>query len=490
MLPKEERAVGFDSATRSIESEGTSLSGDRSLQERLNFYRNKIGMDTEKEDGSKKKFPGPKTRAYLKLAKLVYATTTAISRIGVVRAEGPFVFDADGFRFLDFHCDAGVNNLGHGNDAIHIALIDQIKTNAEHCETHNAPHPNALDLALLLFEESPVRKPAKVFFSNSGAEANEAAHKLCLAYRYYRGETKRRKTVYFLNGFAGRTAGVLAGTTSNPEAQRNPFWTHCDKENSIYLPYPREGENISEIIRKFELLPLKEVDRMLIEVPCQGEGGIIPIDENALYYLSEVCQAEGIFVISDCVQTGMGRTGTLFGADCFSWFKPDILTMGKALGGSLPTGATIFRADLDWRPGEHSNTFGGNPLVMAAGLAAFEETDKILKSGAINNLAHRIENWLRTFYEFNIVTDVRGRGIMWAVEFSTAEIRDRAVELGEEYTAVKGCGLRLMRTGRKAIRIMPPITIDRAILGYGMNLLRDVIGDIDAEEKTKRSFAQ
>ncbi|MBI2056414.1 MAG: aspartate aminotransferase family protein [Candidatus Sungbacteria bacterium] len=477
---EEKRIVELDDATRSIEYDGVPLSGDLSMQERLEIYRK---LQERKRRKRAKKFPGPKTRKLLEKAKEVYATNSASSRIIPVRGNGSFVIDPDGFRFFDFHCDAGVNNLGRGNDTVQNALKKQLRTHNEFSEHHNAPSPLALELAEILAEQSPVAKPAKVFFSNSGAEANEAARKLCLAYRYRRGEKKRRKALYFSNGFAGRTAGVLAATSSRPEVQRDPFWTHCDEENSIYLPYPRDGESWVQWSRAFEKIPLEEIDRVLIEVPCQGEGGIIPISEESLCSLFCGCRDQGILIISDCVQTGMGRTGTLFGADCFSWFKPDILTMGKALGGGLPIGATIFRSDIDWLPGEHANTFGGGPLVMSAALASYVEIKKLLASGAVGHLESKMKSWLISFCEFPIVTDFRGRGAMWAVDFISAEARDRIKRVGEECVEKTGCGLRLLSTGRTAIRLMPPLNTDLAMFSDVMGILRGVLEAVNEEMK-------
>lgn len=430
-----------------------------------------------------KTFPGPKTRKLLEEASEVYATTTRSSRICVKLGNGPFVIDEDGFMFFDFHCDAGVMSLGRGNDFFKRAIRGQLKMNNEFCEFHNAPNRKGVDLASLLVKESPVAKPSKMFFSNSGTEANEAAHKLCLAYRYHRGETGRTKIIYFLNGFAGRTAGNIAGTTSKPGVQQYPFLTHCDKENSCYLPYPRKGEDWSLLCKQFNALPHREIDRMLIEVPCQGEGGIIPIAEEALRWLVGRCRDEGIFVISDCVQTGMGRVGSLFGCDVFPWFEPDILTLGKALGGGPPIGATIFHKRLDYDPGEHANTFGGGPMVMSAALAMYAEMKKFLAGGEVKQLESKIKQWLIAFCEFPIVTDFRGMGGMWGIDFLNTEIRNRVQRAGEELVNKTGCGLRLLSAGRAAIRIMPPINTDLAILSYAMKMLGEVIEAINNEMK-------
>lgn len=502
-MPIEEtKRVHLDDSTVSITFDGVPLSDDLTITERFEIYRKqtrkKYGLkpreETEnqaKKEASKsgakkytkkpKTFPGPKTRKLLEEANEVYATTTRSSRICVKRGNGPFVIDEDDFLFFDFHCDAGVMSLGRGNDFFKRAIRGQLRMNNEFCEFHNAPNRKGVDLASLLIKESPVAKPCKMFFSNSGTEANEAAHKLCLAYRYRRGETGRTKIIYFLNGFAGRTAGNWAGTTSKPKVQRNPFWTHCDQENTFYLPYPRKGEDWILLYRHFNALPHEEIDRILIEIPYQGEGGIIPIEEEALRWLAGRCKEEGIIIISDCVQTGMGRVGSLFGCDVFPWFEPDILTLGKALGGGLPIGATIFHKRFDYDPGEHANTFGGGPMVMSSALAVYAEIKKILANGEMKHLESKIKQWLILFSEFPIVIDFRGMGGMWGIDFLNAEIRNRVQCLGEELVNKTGCGLRLLPAGISVLRIMPPLNTDLAILSFAMKMLGEVIDVVNRE---------
>lgn len=411
-----------------------------------------------------KPFPGPNAKRILADTKEFYATSTIDSRVVVVGGSGAIVRDADGFRFYDLHCGAGVTNLGHGEPPTSAAIRAQLDTGIIHAEHHNGPIPAAIEFAKILATQSPVKKPAKVFFSNSGTEANEAGWKLSKARLFHSGETRAERVLFCRNGFGGRTKGSLGATTSKPNTQQYPFLTPEDLANFQYISYP-SWNNRRLLEEELGKLPhLDRFDRIMIELRCQGEGGIIIADESATRMLYEVTQDAGILWHTDAVQCGMGRTGALWGHD-FSWLESDIMTLGKALGGGLPIGATVFRSGLDWNSGEHSNTFGGGPLVMASALAAFAEIKKIVASGTIHGLANLIHRQLNCFLEeFPVITDVRGIGMMWAVEFRTKEIRDTFVRTAEEMTATRNLGLRLLGAGEKSVRLMPPLNISLADL--------------------------
>lgn len=428
-------------------------------------------------------FPGPNAKKILADRERVYATSTDCSRVLIAGGEGATVTDVDGYRFFDFCCDASVMNLGRGNAKVRDAIINQVNTNI-FSEHHHAPNPGAVALAEVLAARSPVKKPTKVFFSNSGTEANEAARKLCESYRYHRGEkTQRTKALYFLNGFAGRTKGSYAATTSKPEVQRDPFWDESAKSHSLYLPYPRRGGDSASFKNELARIDLSHVDWMLMELPCQGEGGVIPVDADALKHLYEETQKAGVLFIADVVQCGMGRIGTLFGCDLFPWLAPDILTMGKALGGGLPIGATLFRADLDWKEGEHSNTFGGGPVVMAAALAAFAETERMLKEGSVKNIEAIVRMALRACAEQfqDVIREVRGVGAMWAVELASTDARNRLIEIGEELVNEEHRGIRLLGAGRTSVRFVPPLVISEDELQEALHIFSKALGRLRAE---------
>ncbi|GEM_PF-110570 len=428
-------------------------------------------------------FPGTRTRTILHESDQYYATTTMDSRILAASGDNAIITDPDGNTFIDLHCGAGVNNLGMNNPHIIAAIQAQLQTGIIHAEHHNAPNPLAIELSLMLAATCPVRKPSKVFLSNSGAEANEAARKLCEAYRYHAGEKHvRSRAIYFENGFAGRTHGVLAATTSNPSVQRDPYWNHYDQENSIYLPYPTKA-NANLLRKKLSDLDLSAVDRLLIELPCQGEAGIIPADEETLEYLYGVTRSAGILWIVDSIQCGIGRVGTIFGCDLYPWLEPDILTLAKALGGGLPIGATIFRADLDWKKGEHSNTFGGNPVSSRVALTVLACVQELIASGAIKRIEQAMQKRLYLLRDHPMVQDMRGIGAMWAVELPDTRLRDRLIDIGEEMGQTETYGLKLLGAGRKSIRLMPPLTISPKDLTIALDLFLAALNTLRDENE-------
>ncbi|MDP3769840.1 MAG: aspartate aminotransferase family protein [Candidatus Sungbacteria bacterium] len=428
-------------------------------------------------------FPGPNAIQILKDAQEFYATSTNDSRAFIEIGNGPYVWDVDGNKYIDMHCGAGVANLGHNHAPSMQIIINHLqKTGIVHTEHHNAFNPAAIELAKFLAMNTPVPKPAKVFLSNSGAEANVAAIKACQAYRFHQGERQARcKAIYFENGFAGRMLGLLAGTSSNPAAQRDPYWTHCDQENTIYLPYPTKA-NHNLLKKRIAEISLDEVDYLLIEIPCQGEAGIIPSDEEALKYVYKITTEAGILWIADSIQCGIGRVGTLWGCDIYPWLKPDILTLAKALGGGLPIGATIFSSYLDWKKGEHSNTFGGNPLISRLALTVLACVQKLLEKGAVNTIEMAMRKRLHILRQHPMVQDTRGMGAMWAVELADAKLRDRLIDICEEMALTDCCGIKLLGAGKTSVRLMPPLTISPKDLRLALDLFLTALNKLADEQ--------
>ena len=426
-------------------------------------------------------FPGTTTLAVLEDTATYYATNTMDSRILAARGDNAIITDPDGNTFIDLHCGAGVNNLGMNNLPIIAAIQAQLQTGIIHAEHHNAPNPLATELSELLARTCPVFQPAKVFLSNSGAEANEAAIKLCQAVNFHIGPPlQRSKAIYFENGFAGRTHGVLSATSSNPSVQRDPYWNHCDQENSIYLPYPSK-KNTALLQERLEKTNLEEVDRLLIELPCQGEGGIIPADEDTLYHLYDTTQKAGIIWITDAIQCGMGRCGVLYGPEVFPWLTSDILTLAKALGGGIPMGAIIFRADFDWQQGEHSNTFGGGPLASRVALTVIDQVSRLLAHGTVGFISGIMKAFEQRFLTHPCITDVRGIGAMWAIELTSPALRETLIRMGEETKSSQGHGLKLLGAGKKSVRIMPPLTIEQGLLTHALETIDGMLSEIDKQ---------
>lgn len=431
----------------------------------------------------KRTFPGPVACGLMKEAECYCATTTVGSRIHVARREGALVEDYDGFMFIDFHCDASVNNLGGNHPVINEVIERQARSGNIFSEHHNAPNLAAVELSKMLVEKSPVRKPAKAYLANSGTEANETATKISMAARRKSQQYDKKKVIYFKNSFHGRTLGVIAGTNSKPEVQRDPFWDHCDQENVVYLPYPRRGTNFRLYEEYFKDMNPALIDRMFIELPCQGEGGIIPADDRSVQYLFEACRENDIFVVVDAIQCGMGRAGSLFGCERYSWLglQPDMITLGKALGGGLPIGAVIFRAELDFKKkGMHSSTFGGGPMVARLGLAVIKEIEALISKGQVQKLEIALGAHLHQLQKKfpAIVFETRGIGAMWAHEIVDQETRDLIIRKAEELVETEEYGLRLLSAGKKAIRFMPPLTIGEEMQNRGFGLYEKVLSSL------------
>lgn len=429
------------------------------------------------------RFPGPRALVILKDNSRYYARNTQKSSICAAKRDGPFVIDQDGFRFLDLHCGASVNSFGEFPGWLKNVVKEWMDSGIGFAEHHCGPNKSAALLAERLCKSSTVPQPSVAFFSNSGAEANVAALKAFRAYHRARGENRTIVGMSAENAFHGRLLKLVAHTCSKPEVQRDPFWTEEDKKNTLYFPFPKKGATGKDWYKKFDRLLSLYAARLsfvLLEVPCQGEGGVIEIDENALAHLYTQTKMRNIFFWVDDIQDGMGRTGTLFGCDRYEWLKPDVLTLGKALGGTFPFGATIMRDELNYPEfGMHSSTFGGNPLACSAALAVLDETQRLIDNGHIKRieefLSHRL-SYLAGKYP-RCIQEVRGLGAMWALEFKSAAMQEKIIALGEEACMKHEFGLSLLGCGRKAIRFMPPLNIPIDVLQKGLDIFEKIMVD-------------
>ena len=422
--------------------------------------------------------PGPKARAVLVRDERWIATTTKTSPLVVKRAEGSVIEDVDGNTYIDFTCGVSVLNVGHGHPRVTAAIKEQVDV-----FTHYAGTDFYYDIQTRLAERlaklAPGRRPKKVFFANSGTEANEAALKIA---RY---NTKRPLFLAFLHGFHGRTMGSLALTASKtvqragffpmmPGAVHVPF-AYCFR-CPYKLTYPSCDlycANIIEDLYMKTVTPPEDLAAIVFE-PVQGEGGYVLPPKGWTERIGEIAHDAGALLVADEVQSGMGRTGKLFAVE-HTKAVPDVITVAKALGSGMPIGAAIFDARLDFdRPGAHSNTFGGNPVACAAGLATLDviEGDRLLANAA--RLGERMRRRLDEMLErYGIMGDNRGLGLMQATEFVTdrgsrkaaPEIRDKIVR------DALGRGLVLLPAGASAIRYIPALNIPDELLDTGLDLL-------------------
>lgn len=365
--------------------------------------------------------------------------------IALVKGKGIVVTDADGKQYLDFLGGIATSILGHAHPAIVKAVTKQVST-LSHVSNFYA-HPNAVQLAEKLTAMTGDTN-AKVFFCQSGAEANEAALKLSR-------RTGKIRVVAAQGAFHGRTMGALS-LTGQP-AKREPF-----------LPLIKGVKHVPfgdiEAMRK----AVTKKTAMVIIEPIMGEAGVIVPPADYLQQLRALCNDNGTLLVIDAVQTGMGRTGDWYGYE-YSGITPDVITLAKGLGGGLPLGAMIAlgkAADL-FQPGDHGSTFGGNPVTTAAGLAAinFIETQEILakvkKQGA---------DLMQELAMVPGVSEVRGAGLLLGIELTTAKASDIA-------TTLRNAGVLVNAANATTIRIAPALIVTDAQIKKFIAIFKKVMND-------------
>jgi len=373
--------------------------------------------------------------------------------IVIVRAEGSQMWDAEGKRYLDLFPGWGCSLLGH----CHPRVVEAIRQQAGrliHIDNMFYTEQGGR-LAELLSRHG---FGGQSFFCNSGAEANEAAIKLARRHT----PANRYQIITMERGFHGRTYGAMSATAQSKVHQgHDPLLP-----GFVYVPY----NDLDAAARAIT----EETAAILVE-PIQGEGGVRIPDEAYLPGLRDICDEHGILLIVDEVQTGCGRTGTWFGYQA-SGIAPDIMTLAKALGSGAPIGAMVARPDVaaSLTPGSHATTYGGNPLVVAAAIATLEaiEADGLLEA-AQRMGAYILERARRLGEQFGFVEQVRGRGLMIAIELSVpAEpIVNRALE----------AGLRINATQQTILRLLPALTITQEEVDEAFDILTRTLKQTESE---------
>jgi 4-aminobutyrate aminotransferase len=383
------------------------------------------------------------------------------------RGRGIRVEDVDGNEFLDFAAGIAVTSTGHCHPEV-VAAIQKQAAELIHISGTDFYDEHLTDLADKLSAIAPMPGPHKVFYGNSGAEAIECALKLA---RYHTG---RQNVIAFLGAFHGRTMGALSLTGSKPQQKRRfsplvPGVTH------VRYPYAYRGctggaqeeeafsmgcaRYIEEKLFK-TILPPEEVAAIFVE-PIQGEGGYVVAPTNFLRELRAICTRYGILLVVDEVQSGAGRTGKWWAIQ-HSGVEPDIVCMAKGVASGMPLGVCMSRAEvMDWVPGSHASTFGGNPVSIAAALATLEIIEREAMANAAEvgaKMIERLKGWKQTH---PTVGDVRGRGLMIGIELvkdkATREpagaLRNRVETLAFER------GLMILGCGETSIRLCPPLIV-------------------------------
>ncbi|MFC1998322.1 acetylornithine transaminase [Chloroflexota bacterium] len=390
---------------------------------------------------------------WVDIEKEYYMPTFARIPVTLVKGEGMKVWDDKGKQYLDFVAGIAVNALGHCHPALTEAICKQAGTLVHtSCLYYTIPQ---LVLAELLVKNSVLNK---VFFCNSGAEANEGALKLARQY----GKRKlngANEIITTFNSFHGRTLMTLAAT-GQPKFQEP------------YKPMPGGFINVEyNNIEAIKKATSKKTCAIMLE-PIQGEGGINVPDDDYLKKVRAWCDEKGILLILDEIQTGIGRTGPLFGYELYG-IEPDIITLAKGLGGGFPIGVFMAKdAASVFEVGDHGSTFGGNPLACAAGYAVLKYIldNDVLTSAkeAGYHLAYKLEQ-MKT--QFDFVTEVRGSGLLIAMQFN----KDIAADV---LNACLSEGLLINKLKPNAIRFAPPLIVSKSDVDEAMNILYKVLSNI------------
>jgi 4-aminobutyrate aminotransferase len=426
--------------------------------------------------------PGPRARTVIERDRAVLSPSyTRDYPLVVSRGEGAMIEDVDGNRFLDFNAGIAVVAAGHCHPQV-VKAIQEQSARLIHMSGTDFYYENMVELAETLAAGAPGGVARRVYFGNSGTEAIEAAMKLA------RFHTGRDKFIAFTGAFHGRTLGSLS-LTGSKVVQRKGFGPlvpgvyHAQFPDSYRRPAGTTPEDHAVACVRFieeqlfrTIVPAEEVAAIVLE-PIQGEGGYIVPPRVFFEELAALAKKYGILLIFDEIQCGMGRTGKMWAADHFG-VAPDIFTVAKGIASGMPLSAMIARAEMmNWGPGAHASTFGGNPVAVAAGLA----TIQLLEQELIDNTAKvgghildRLRDWPR---RLPIVGDVRGLGLMIGIEIvRDSETKERAPELRDRIVALAfERGLLVLGAGRNVIRLCPPLVITRDQADFAVDTLEECI---------------
>jgi len=424
--------------------------------------------------------PGPKTKALIERDGAVISPSYPRGYpFAMDHGKGTEVWDVDGNRFLDFMAGIAVVSTGHS----HPEVVKAIQEQAEkfiHISS-DFYHESWVKLGEKLGSIAPFKEQATSFMTNSGTEAVETAIKLA---RYHTG---RSNFIGFTGAFHGRTMGAVTFTASKPTYHRG-FYPLMN--GVVHAPFPNPyrpildrnpGEDYGETVVRYieeeilgHILPPDEVAGILLE-PIQGEGGYIVPPPGFFPALRKMCDKYGILLIADEVQSGMGRTGKWWAIEHFN-VEPDIITSAKGIASGVPLGACIARRSvMTWPRGAHGNTYGGNPIACAAGLATIDLIEKMY----LKNAAEMGEYTQDALNEIQArhprIGDVRGIGLMIGVELikdqqskkADEQLRDRVVDLAFER------GLLLLGCAKSIIRVAPPLSISKQEVDEGLEIFEE-----------------
>lgn len=442
--------------------------------------------------------PGPKASRIVKEDdRLISPSYTRSYPMVAKRGRGIRVEDVDGNEFLDFAAGIAVTSTGHCHPEVVKAIQDQA-AELIHMSGTDFYYESLVTLSDRLSKIAPMPGPHRFYYGNSGAEAIECALKIA---RYHTG---RQNVIAFFGAFHGRTMGALSLTASKPQ-QRRRFSPLVPGVTHVRYPYayrgcsggPQEEEAfalgcaryIEEKLFKTTLAP-EEVAAIFVE-PIQGEGGYVVAPTIFLRELRRICDKHGILLVADEVQSGAGRTGKWWAIE-HSGVQPDIVCMAKGIASGMPLGICMTRAEImDWKPGSHASTFGGNPVAIAASLATLDIIEREAMANAAKiggRMLDRLRAWTK---KHEIVGDVRGRGLMIGIEIvedqqsrkPAGSWRDRIVELAFER------GLLILGCGETSIRLAPPLVLNEHEADIALDIFEECVSIVENERPAKGKSA-
>jgi 4-aminobutyrate aminotransferase len=416
--------------------------------------------------------PGPRSGAWLERDHRVMSPSyTRVYPLVVRRAHGAMVEDMDGNRFLDYTAGIAVTNVGHSHPRV-VAAIRKQAGRLIHMSGTDFYYAPQVRLGERLATLAPGPGPKRVFFTNSGAEAIEAALKLA------RRHTGRNRALSFINAFHGRTYGAMSLSGSKPMQRRGFSPLVPDIHHVRY----GDLDSVRSLLRT--ICPPEELAAIFVE-PIQGEGGYIVPPPDFLPGLRRICDQHGVMLVFDEVQSGIGRTGKMFASQHWG-VAGDIVCLAKGIANGLPLGAIVARESvMDWPSGSHASTFGGNPVACAAALATLRLVEGRYCANAERRGRHMRDGLLALARRHPCIREVRGLGLMIGVEIQSEAgelapaLRDRMIDLAFHR------GLLLLPCGTSTMRICPPLCLTERQVEIGLELIGRTLSA--AEDEIKRA---
>lgn len=474
----EERNLGFVEIRNSLQVHGTNITvgGHFGTGKPMTMTDSSTTAALTAQSAApdlRMELPGPVAASIIaRDEKVTSPSLTRLYPLVVSKGRGLVIEDVDGNRFLDFNAGIAVVAAGHGHPDVNAAIHAQVDDVLHYCSS-DFYLPAYADLCEKLAAISPIQN-SKVFLSNSGTEAVEAALKLA------RHHTGRPNVIAFLGAFHGRSLGSLSLTASKAR-QRAGFGivTPGSYHAPYFDPYNSDAVSGAEYIEQVlftKLTDPSDVAAIFVE-PLQGEGGYIVPPAGWLAKLRELCDKHGILLVFDEVQSGVGRTGTMW-AGQHDGVEPDIMTIGKGLASGLPLAGIVARSEImDWEPGGHGSTFGGNPVACAAALVTLDLVENGLADNAAKVGAHLMSALAELQAVQPLIQQVRGRGLMIGIDLPD---HDSAEDLQE---AAFRRGLLTLTCGERTLRLAPPLVVTIEQADIAIEILRDALASM-AENRT------